>query len=74
MDAPGDLPATQGKRCRAEDLHLALVADKEGVEKRAQSRGHEMKARWDGNHATPVEGEGAAIFSWRAELAEEAKR
>ena len=41
-----DVPAhTQEKRCRARDLHLASVADKEAVKEHAEWRHTEMKSR-----------------------------
>ena len=67
LDTTDDLPATQGKRRRASDLHLAFAADEEIEEEDAQRRGPEMRARREANHASAVVGVAAASPARAAE-------
>ena len=67
LDSSEDLTATQEKRCRADDLYLALFADKDIVRELAQRWGPEMKADWDVNHATLAGVADAAISVWPAD-------
>ena len=64
MDTSEDMPATQEKRRRAEDLHLAFVADKEIVEEHEQWRGPGMRALWEAATASALEGVRAATSAW----------
>ena len=54
MDTYEDLPASQEKRRRVEDPHVAFVAEKEVVQEHAKRRGPEKKNHWDATHASPL--------------------
>ena len=64
MDTSEDPPATQGKHCRADDLHPAFVADIEVVQEHAQWRDPGTRAHWDVAKASPLDGVDAAISVW----------
>lgn len=61
MDASEDLPVTRGGRCRADDPHLAFVADEELAKEHAQWRAPEMRERGDVNRAFFAERADAVI-------------
>ena len=60
-NTPEDLHATPERRRRAEDPHMALVG-KQIVEEHAHWWGPEKMARQGVNHASRVEGVGAATY------------
>ena len=62
-----DLPVTKQKRRRADDLHSVFVVDAAIVKEPAQKWGPEMKARWNVNHGSPVEGVGPTNSAWTAD-------
>ena len=66
-DPSEDTPATQEKSCRAKNLHVAFVADKELVEEGAQWWGPGMNARPNAATASPMEGVDAATSAWAAD-------
>ena len=80
---PGDLPVTEEKCCRGDDLHLATVADGDKVQGRPDGQDPEMEALWDADQDSQAGEVEAAISAWAAggrsrvlgkELTEEAEK
>ena len=70
MDTSDNLPVSQEKRRRVRHTHLAFTAEKEIVNKDAKWWGPKTKARWDANHASPVEWMLRSLRGRRGSLAE----
>ena len=55
-----------------DDPHLAFVVGQETAKEHARWLGPDTEARWDVNHASPVDGVDAAISGWAATGGEKA--
>ena len=64
MHTSEDVPATQEKGSRVDDLHLAFVADKETVRRHAQWRDPGITAHWDVANTSPSGGVDTSISAW----------
>ena len=64
IDGP---PQNQERRCRADDLCFAFVANKEVVKEHAPWRNPALKSSVGATHSSVAEGVGAATPAWVAE-------
>ena len=60
MDTSEDMPVTQGRRRRVDDLRLAFVVKKEVAKEHEKWGGPGMNAQWDPARASPFDGADAA--------------